>query len=840
MQYLHCDLFCSVNCAESTDEVWLLTDIANSTQLGTTERLVAKEVKIQAANIHTKKEEMKDSDMKVEEDKTMSNEANSPDSVKKNDAGDKVESDAFIQGVQDAVLKDGKIKRKLAHSMFVGPTGSGKSSLMDRLLKRARRKLALSTGICDRIVIVDIDMDNPSTFHSITVIDPNTWEEVEYDVSLVRQMNPANVTTSSPEIKQMLASPPDEVRSTPEDSEMPSSSANLMSTHSPSVAPSNEDISENTFEVKPTSTVSKTNLSDTEIREAIFSAIAKCGGFEGFRAFLTKSASLYLRDTGGQVEFQEMISLLVFGPSIFLFVFRADLDFQSKFSIEYRASEGETTNSYTSSITTEEALVQCLVSVYAMDTQSKAEVKTHKPLVFVIGTHKDQLGQLADEKIAKLNEHLDSVIVKTGFQDLVQYADADKGHVMFAVDNTSESDEDFQVIRSKIHSLISGRDEFTIEYPITYLLFCLELQNLKRSVLSLDECKVMAAKYGIVGDQVSRLLQFFHFRIGVIQYHDVDGLRHIIVKEPQVLFNKVTDLIIRTFSCKALLGNEQRDFQKGILTASVFKMVTGSDDQITCEQFLKLLVHLRIITPYPTPGDQEERYFIPCVLNHVQESSEEELHTDILPLSIQFQCSHCPKGLFGVLVTHLMTPESDGEPDDSHISFALNEEKIFKDQVSFNVRCYTDEDELCLKMLPSHLEVKFFPSQSDDRDLSIGEICSSIRQVIETSIHKSLEDLHYNKQNVKPMMCFRCELCSELHRVKTGKGHCKVFCKATHRNTRIAEQGRFWYNEGKHAKIKLFPIICSQILVDRSEQISSPLPLEATPTSLHQTPKTGV
>ena len=839
----------SVNCAESTDEVWLLTDIANSTQLGTTGRLVAKEMKIQAANIHTKKEERKELNVKVEEDKTTSNEANSPNSAKKNDAGDKVESDAFIRDVQDAVLKDGKIKRKLAHSMFVGPTGSGKSSLMDRLLKRARRKLALSTGVCDRIVIVDIDVDNPSTFHSITVIDPNTWEEVEYDVSLVRQMNPASVTTSLPEVQPKLASPSDEIRITPEYSEMaPSSSANSMSPQSPSVVPSDEDISENTAKVKPTSAVSKTNLSDSEIREVIFSAIAKCGGFEGFQAFLTKSASLYLRDTGGQVEFQEMISLLVFGPSIFLFVFRADLDFQSKFSIEYRASKGETTNSYTSSITTEEALVQCLASVYAMDTQGKAEVKTHKPLVFIIGTHKDQLGQLADEKIAKLNKHLDSVIVKTGFQDLVQYADADKSQVMFAVDNTSESDEDFQVIRSKIHSLISGRDEFTIEYRMTYLLFCLELQNLKRSVLSLDECKVMAAKYGIVGDEVSHLLEFLHLRIGVIQYHNVDGLRHIVVKEPQVLFNKVTDLIIRTFSCKALIGKEQRYFQKGILTASVFKMVTGSDDQITCEEFLKLLVHLRIITPYPstTPGSKEKRYFIPCVLNHVQESSEEELHTDILPLSVQFQCSHCPKGLFGVLVTHLMTPESDGEPDDSHISFALNEKKIFKDQVSFNVCCYADEDELCLKMLPSHLEVKFFPSQSDSRDLSLGEVCSSIRQVIETSIHKSLEDLHYDKQNVKPMMCFRCELCSELHRVKKGKDHCKVFCKATHRNSRIAEQGRVWYNEGEHAKIKLFQIRHNNMfpnLVDRSEQISSPLPVGATPrpmTSLHQTPKTGL
>ena len=820
-------------CTESAaDEVWILTDVANSTQLGTTERLVAKEMKIQAANIHTKKEGRKESDVKVEEDKTTSNEANSPDSAKKNDAGDKVESDAFIRGVQDAVLNDGKVKRKLAHSMFVGPTGSGKSSLMYRLLKRARKKLSLSTGVSDPIIIVDIDVDNPSTFH---VINPNTWEEVEYDVSLVSQMNPVSVTTSSPEVKPKLVSPSDEM---PEDSEMPSSSGNLTTPQSPSAVPSAEETSENTVEVKPTPADSTTNLSNSEISEVIFSAIAKCGGFEGFRAFLTKSASLYLRDTGGQVEFQEMISLLVFGPSIFLFVFRADLDFQSPFTIEYRSSETETTNSYTSSITIEEALVQCLASVYAMDTPGKAGVKTYKPLVFIIGTHKDKLGPLADEKISKLNEHLNSVISKSGFEDLVEYADASKSQVMFAVDNNSESDEDFKAIRSKIHSLINGRDEFTIEYPITYLLFCLELQNLKHSVLSFHECEVMAAKYGIVGNKVSHLLQFLHLRIGVIQYHDVDGLRHIVVKEAHVLFSKVTDLIIRTFSCKALRGKEQRDFQKGILTPSVFKMVTGSEDQITCEDFLKLLVHLRIITPYPstTPGDKEERYFIPCVLNHIQES--EELHTDIIPLSVRFKCCHCPKGLFGVLVTHLMTPESDGEP--ACIYFTLIEDKIFKDQVSFEVRSHADEDELCLKMLPSHLDMKFIPSLNEDRDLPIGEVCNNVRRVVETSIFRSLDDLHYKKDKVLPTMCLRCERCSELHPVNEGRDYHKVTCRKFRTTSCIPAQGKYWYNEGTYNKKKftirglLLPFCLISLVVDGLPLVSAPL--DPTGNSLSSTP----
>ena len=387
--------------------------------------------------------------------------------------------------------------------------------------------------------------------------------------------------------------------------------------------------------------------------------------------------------------------------------------------------------------------------------------------------------------------------MKGGFQGLVQYANEEVGQVMFTVDNTSEGDEDFKPIRSKVHSLVTGREEFSIEYPISYLLFCLELQNLKCSILSLDECKVMSAKYGIVGDQVSHLLQFLHLRLGVIQYFDEDGLRHIVVKEPQVLFNKVTNLIITTFSSNALTTKEKHDFKKGIVTASVFKNAVSGDDKITCQEFLKLLVHLRIITPYPstTPGDQEERYFIPCVLNHVQESREEDLHTDILPLYVKFECKHCPKGLFGVLVTHLMTPESPN----AHTSFTLIEDKIFKDQVSFEVHSYADQDEISCKIFPSHLEVKFFPSQceNEDRDVSVSEVCSNVREIVKMSIVKSLRSLHYNEQNVQPVMCFRCERCSELHRVKEGKKYHRIYCDAARTNSRILLQGRCWYNEGQ-------------------------------------------
>ena len=751
----------------SSTREWVLTDMAEYTQLATRERKRARMKKIQA---------------------TYTVEATGDGTA--TEGGIDVGSGKFLQRIQEAVSNRETVSRKLAHSILVGPYGSGKSSLMDRLLKRPRKMFSLSTGVCDPVVMVDIDVDNPSTFHSVTVIDSNTWEEVEYDISLVRQMNMEVVTTPLEHVQPKLStSLLEEIDSTPTEtaSSFPESAQ----------LPEHHLLHTNQIEAvtaKPvTSSAKKIKLSNKRINEAIMVAVDKCGGFECFRKSF-KGASLYLRDAGGQVEFQEMISLLIFGPSIFLFVFRVDLDFQSKFSIEYRASKSESTNCYTSSITIEEALLQCFASVYAMDTTSEVGVKTHKPLVLIIGTHTDKLGPLADEKITKLNQHLDSLIVKSGFQDIVQYADAGKGQVLFAVDNTSESDEDFKAIRSKVHGLISGRKEFTIEYPIAYLLFCLELQNLKRRILTLNECIVMAAKYGIEGDEVSHLLQFLHLRIGVIQYHDVDGLRHIIIKEPQVLFNKVTKLITRTFSCKALTTKEQRDFQKGILTASALESILSYDDEITSEDFLKLLMYLRIITPYPstTPGDQEKRYFLPCVLNHVKASSEESLNTDIMPLHVQFRCLHCPKGLFGVLITHLMTPEESCKS----LNFILIEEKLFKDQVSFRVRSCSTEDEMSLKFLLSHIEITFFRSLSEDRDLPIGEVCSNVREVIETSIHRSLEDLHYNKRKVEPMMSLRCEDCSKLHQILKGKGCHKFYCEVSRSNCRLPLRARYWYNEG--------------------------------------------
>ena len=703
----------------------------------------------------------------------------------------------FIADIAKATINDDKISRKLAHGMLVGPTGSGKSSLMDRLLGRKRKGFSPSTGIAEPVVVVDVD-SNPSTFHSVTVlegdegeVEGDEWNEVECDESLVRQMGKGSIkSTSQPSTvpaSTPTASLPGEVDQ--HDAEIP--------------------------------TLAQRYKSLLRRHSMIRKLVKKCGGYKKLRRFLKKSFSLYLRDTGGQVEFQEMIPLLVFGPSIFFFVFRLDRDFKKRFEVMYRKSPGESLNCYTSSITTEEAFLQFLASVDAMNMPNEIGVAMHKHIVYVVGTHKDMLKEAAAKKIAKLNQELDMLIKENGFHDLVQYADKHNGQMMFTVDNISDSDEDFQLMRSKVNNFIRGREEFSIDYPIRYLLFCLELQNLNRKVLSFDECKVMAANYGIEEGQLSHLLQFLHLRIGVIRYFDKDGVRHIVICKPEVLFNTVTDLIVKTFSSGAPLRDTERDDfkEKGIITASVLNTVIRKGD-IPPEVFLQLLVHLRIAAKFSKPGERggEAEFFLPCVLNHVSECTVSlPTTTTVMPLAVKFQCKHCPKGLFGVLITHLMTPDLSEGAMSNTTTLTLMQDKIFKDQVFFKVVSPGTRDEITLKLYPSHLEIKFFPKDPEYRDTTVAEVCNSIRQIVETSISRSLHDLHYNESRVKATMCFSCdrENCSDLHPIEKKKKGFTIFCDKAKFDKRkcIPAEGKYWYDVGKSMICHLlanFAKICTQ------------------------------
>ena len=733
---------------------------------------------------------------------------------------------AFTEAVEEEIANQGEITRKLAHSIFIGPPGSGKSSLIYFLLNgKPKEGFSPSTGACEYI-IVDIKIaDSLSVLHPVTMsMDSDAWNEVaDYELSLLLQMTQKSLPTSDEHKLEAESSESSDEDITPESEHVvdlqpqltdPSPiSLNLTPQNQSSTAASSNPLS--TSEEEPISIAAVEMFKRINIHDIIKNK------YGTIKNYLQRTSSLYMRDTGGHIEFQEMMPLTLFGPSLFFFVFRADQNLQDTFDVHYRISSSESLNPYRSSLTIGDALLQCLASIRAIDVPGEESIKMHKSLVFIVGTHIDQIKPSFSDKITLLNQQIHSLIKKNNFHDLVQYS-GDKDCVIFPVDNVSSSDKHFKLIRSKVSHLIWGNKDFNIKFPTTYLFVCLELHNVKKNILSLSDFKDIAARWGIKGDKVFHLLRFLHFRVGVVRYYDVPGLRDIVVVQPQILFSAITDLVIQTYSSECLYHEEHTEFiERGIITTTVYKRVlrdsikkfpSSTFDSINSKKFLKLLEHLHIITPFTTPGDTEKKYFIPFVLSHVPESGGDDLATNILPLIIKFECCrgtkgafsayHCPKGVFGVLITHLMRPDSANQRN-SNTTFSLVQDRIYRNQVSFEVSLGAGaRDRISLRYCCSHLEVIFFPDASDYRNASssIGAVCQKVREIMVESIYKSLKTLHYSADKVKPVVCFKCCIkgCSDEHPI--GKD-CDVhlfYCNFIKKTSRLPEDARYWYNESKY------------------------------------------
>ena len=650
-----------------------------------------------------------------------------------------------MKDLEAAITQFGNIVRKLANLVLIGPPNSGKSCLILRLTHKFPKDYSPSTGVCESSVIVDVGMEEEeqsSSLHSLHAKHVGNWTETDFDVSVVGQMQKDDIRIER--------------------------DRNPTQSHQ---------------STKSTCSVAARTTQSSSSMGSISAVISKVG-FDAIKNSLTKSYSIYLTDTGGQVEFQEMIPLLISGPSIFFFVFRLDNDFKQRFEIAFRKEDREKTKTkcYTSSISVEESLLQSLTSIAAISGDKKGEVKTHPPMVFIIGTHKDNITINTKKYIATIDSYINATVEKHGFDKLVQYADPKSKKLVFTVNNFSPDDKDFQEIRCRVNALVWNDDNFSVEYPISYLQCSLDLQSIQKSIISLDECQPLAEKYGI--KNLKHFLKFLHLRLGTIRYFPIEGLEDIVFIKPQILFNIVTRLIVETFFSK-LYRDEQTNFEnKGIVTESVLKKVIGNiEGLIKHEKFLQLLVHLRIascLKREEEEEDEEDQYFLPCVLGHMEINEIPPSNSLVSPIFITFKCKYCPKGIYSVLINTLLT-ENKGR-------WTLQRNTIYRDQVSFCVGEFFDT--VTLKLSSSYLEVVVHPSRSK----GISLFCNQVRAELKAYIESSITVLKYRISQVQHDFCFRCKYCLNVHKVNPDKF--LVYCDTNQKWYEMEDASVHWFKSG--------------------------------------------
>lgn len=635
--------------------------------------------------------------------------------------------------------------------VFLGPARSGKSSLIKRLLKKELYPTSPSTGAADKIIQVSVKKSSSIA----TSIFESTWLHLTYSGEALRlMMLTAKTHENKPVIGDRMAA---------------------------QLSPVEDNIE--------VAAVAGVQMPDGYVspRETFENALCT-DGIVALRQHLDGSWTLYLSDTGGQMEFQELLPLLVSGPSLFFVVFPLHRDLDELFTIQYELPDGQQSEPYQSSLTLKEAILQSLATIAAMGTFTYKGVGNNsvelKPKVLLVGTHKDLLNPATvKEDIKKKDAELRQMITTKSYYRESLIESASRNQFIFAVNNLADSDDDFAAIRARV-STIAKQGRYQMSIPTHWLIFSLVIRNLSDRVISYDQCYNVAQQCGIDSeDELKEALWFLHTKMGVIRYFPYGDLSKIVVIDPQLLFDRITDLIVQTFTFEnagELLCDEFE--KKGIFSLEDFERISvTSDPLLTHPRFIELLKLLRIIVPFL----DGKKLFIPCVLAHADKALyPPRQHSAVPTLAIVFDCGYCPKGVTGSVIKYLMTNEMQ-----SKFVWKLQEDQIFRDQVSF----FVGPNLITLCLYPMHFEVVYAPStKTVEAVCSIEETCWEICHSIKSAIQTVTKDMNLTCHCNTTFYCTLCKShIAEL--VQHRSIPCQLWCNETRQFCKLPDGYKYWF-----------------------------------------------
>ena len=673
----------------------------------------------------------------------------------------------YLAACERAMKEKGCLEKIAMHCIFMGLPRSGKTSLLRRLVNKRLSSYA-STGVAERAVHVEL---RKSTVHVSGLF----WCELD-DLGDEAMSLMHDVSKTAPDDATELSA------DAPVDTQPPSQNPKLAASSSPDLQSSAEPQVSDEQGTKPPLEV---------FRDDFQKKWSKRKNLD------VGHWTLYLTDTGGQPEFQELLPILVCGPSLFFLVFRLDLDLNSRYKVEYINSSGESIVPYESGLTMQETLLQSLATIAATSLVRIVGSETINilPSVFFIGTHEDLV---SDERLRHIDSTLQGVVKRTeAYRDgMVQFAS--ESHLILAVNNLSENDEDVQQVRAAVERIGSQGDKYRVKTPFSWHMFSNTLQRMKVPVLEYEQCYKLARQCRIdTCDEMNDALRFLHKNVGVIRYyHDIEELRGYVIIEVRYLFEMITDLLIATFTFNRTDPSLCELFAKnGMFPLDVFEKLARSTEFLPPAKLVALLQHLNIIALLSKDGSSSQ-YFIPCALAHSEGSQSTSTGTtpsSAHPLLVTFKSGYCPKGLFGAVVVYLLQNKMK-----SMLEWELDQDEIFRDQICLSVGPY---DSFLLTVLPSFLSIELCASSGGStRNISLASVCSEVRRSINSAITEVSKVLHCSQKAV-PYFSFFCPdvgINQSPHPATVTFLHgkpCILKCPITRKRFDLPEGFQVWFSE---------------------------------------------
>ena len=495
---------------------------------------------------------------------------------------------------------------------------------------------------------------------------------------------------------------------------------------------------------------------------------------------ILKETLIYLIDSGGQPQFQELLPILVSGPSVFLLTFSLAVPLDDVYQVHFTSKDGKRKD-YPTNMRVRDVLTQSLASIrctcsYQSNGEERVEVK---PRVIFMATMRSLV---SDEEIAAIDKQVKCLVEP--FSDLIVYNGSE---VLFPVD--SFTGDGIPALRTAVRhtanhviTKVTGGVSYSspmceVKLPTTAVALELLLRKQDKGIISLDQCKHLAIDCNIDPEtELPHVLWLLHHFTGSIRYYPDDTiLEQYVVTRPQKLYDVPSTLLTDTFSFKK--GGEP-DYvpKKMVWTRGVFTMETlrklcmGQDHDLTPKLIVAFLTHLNIIVQMRNEESEEELFFMPSALVCAPDDYFIDANVSVDSTLICFNGGYSPKGVFSSIIAYL--PKHREEPVNLEWHLPSTEGSLCCNQATLVV-CVNDEFDLLVKFT---LHLKFIEiavnSECEKNPVLPSQLqlgCEAVCHDVSRAVCVVSESLHYNSNaSLKDGLFFPCYCSNETstHAVK--------------------------------------------------------------------------
>ena len=459
-----------------------------------------------------------------------------------------------------------------------------------------------------------------------------------------------------------------------------------------------------------------------------------------------------LIDTGGQPQFHEVLPIFMRYASASMFVMKLSDRLSDHPVIEFYDDNGCLVGkAYHSAYTNQQILMQYMRVIQSQASQGFC------PMSFYIGTHKDLEHQCLETRKEK-NQKLLGILLPAVHSNTFFY-DEKTEEPLFPLNVKNPGPEEHQIAEELRRLIVEKSCVKPRPIPLRWHALELALQKLmlelERGVLSKAECYEVACRYHFDSESFEEALQYLH-KLNILFYYE-DVLPDVIFCDPQVLLDKITELVEHNYRLKTdpgkgkpTEGNIWKFRDQGIVTLEFLNKACFTKHYVKGlfgpVELLNLFKKLLIVSEI-----SEEEYLMPSLLPVADEPSL--LSPSGSVPSLLFYFSESPLlGVFCGLIAYLLSqgkwkllPKADSQ--------SPGPAKVDRNTVHFEVPGGLPGKVILTDSFSTYFQVDIQVPPNAPSDMC-SEVCPEIQETIVEGIRKASKNLHYN--NSIPKLSFLC------------------------------------------------------------------------------------